>query len=314
MPGRLAPTADHTRTALRHRCVIATREGLHLLGDRGTSLLAGRAVTSVHAVGDQLWALVDGREVRRVAAPHGGDGELVATLPDDATGTCLVVHAGTAWVGGEGAALWRVDGDRPVRVTSFDGAPTSAEWHTPWGGPPAIFSMASSGDDLYVGVHVGGVIRTSDGGRSWSATIDLHDDVHEVVADASGTLWAATGVRGLARSDDRGASWSYLTDGLHAHYLLTVAATSDAVVVGASSGHAARDGALYRFDGDRFVRCGTGLPERLGGPVGPRQLAASGDDVVVALPGGHVLASADGGRNWTPAASGLGHVTEVALL
>ena len=62
-------------------------------------------------------------------------------------------------------------------------APTRAEWHTPWGGPPSVFSMASLGDDLFVSVHVGGILRSSDGGQSWEATIDLHEDVHQVVAD-----------------------------------------------------------------------------------------------------------------------------------
>ena len=48
--------------------------------------------------------------------------------------------------------------------------------------------MASHGDDLYVSVHVGGVLHSADDdGRTWRATIDLHDDVHQVVVDDAGT-------------------------------------------------------------------------------------------------------------------------------
>ena len=43
-----------------------------------------------------------------------------------------------------------------------------------------------------------------------------------------------------------------------------MAATADGVVVGVSSGHAGRDGAVYRFDGTAFTRS-EGLPERMNG-------------------------------------------------
>jgi hypothetical protein len=171
--------------------------------------------------------------------------------------------------------------------------------------------MGSDGTDLYVSVHVGGILRSADGG-SWVPTIDLHDDVHQVAVDAAGTVWAATGRRGLAESNDRGATWRYHADGLHARYLLAVAALIDGVLVAASSGHAARDGALYRFDGARFVRC-HGLPYDLNGAVGPRQLAAAGKDAVVALPNGDVYISHDGGHEWTRQVTSLRGISEVTL-
>ena len=99
-------------------------------------------------------------------------------------------------------------------------------------------------------------------GTSWTPTIDLHDDVHQVAVGPDGTVWAATGMRGLAESNDRGATWRYHTRGLHATYLLAVAVVNDAVLVGASSGHAGRDGAVYRFDGSGFARA-SGLPDQL---------------------------------------------------
>jgi len=119
----------------------------------------------------------------------------------------------------------------------------------------------------------------------------------------------------LARwpSRDRGATWRYHAAGLHAHYLLAVAPVDGGALVAASSGHAARDGALYRFDGDRFHRC-HGLPDDLGGAIGPRQISAVGDHAVVALPNGSVYASHDGGHEWTCLAAGLARISDVALV
>ena len=287
--------------------VIATSDGVHVSnGEDGAVLLAGEAVTAIDGAGDELWVLAGGRHVYRVAA---GTAERVAGLEGDARGTCLGVHTGTVWVGGDRARLWRLVGSRLKEVTAFGEAPTNDEWHTPWGGPPDVFSMASCGDDLYVSVHVGGIIRTGDG-EGWKPTIDLHDDVHQVAVGPDGTVWAATGRRGLAESRDRGSTWRYHRDGLHATYLLAVAASADCVLVGASSGHAGRDGAVYRFDGQRFSR-GAGLPDDFAGAVGPRQLAAVGDQAAVALPSGDVYTSDDGGGEWARAATGVSGISEI---
>lgn len=300
-------TATQTEAVIR-RTVVATGRGLRVPGsDR--YVLEGSRITALHAEGPELWALVDGTELHRI---RGGEAELVATVPAGGSGTCLGGHGGTVWVGGDEARLWRLDGEL-VEVESFRTAPTHDEWHTPWGGPPAIFSMASHAGDLYVSVHVGGILRTSDGGATWEPTIDLHDDVHQVVAGPDGRLLAATGRKALAVSDDRGASWRYPSSGLP-RYALAVAPVEGGALVAVSSGHAARDGALYRFDGAGFERCSTGLPAELDGAIGPRRLAGDGDAAVAVLPGGDVYVSDDAGRTWSLAESGLSGVSEVVLV
>jgi hypothetical protein len=296
------------KSAPSHRPVIGTGRGLRLLGAGEADPLDGAPITAVHPAGAELWLLVDGRDLHRVV---GETAELVARLGAGATGTCVGSHAGTVWVGGDNAGLWRLTGNRLVEETSFQEAPSRTQWHTPWGGPPAVFSMASDGAHLYVNVHVGGILRSVDG-TSWVPTIDLHDDVHQVTIGNDGRVWAATGRRGLAESSDRGATWRYHSHGLHAHYLLAVAAVTDGVLVGASSGHSARDGAVYRFGRDGFVRC-RGLPDDLDGAVGPRHLAADGDHAVVAVPNGDVYASDDGGYGWTRLATGFFAVSEVTV-
>jgi hypothetical protein len=287
--------------------LIATAHGVRLPDGGSLESLADASITSIHADGDDLWLLVARRDLHRI---NRGGSELVARL-DDAVGTVVGTHRGTVWVGGHRALLWRLDGGTLVEVTSFREAPTHDEWHTPWGGPPDVFSIASDGTNLYVSVHVGGILRTTDG-TDWTPTIDLHDDVHQVAIGDDGTVWAATGMRGLAESRDQGATWRYHTTGLHATYALAVAAVPHGALVAVSSGHAAKDGGVYRFDGRRINRC-EDLPADLGGAVGPRQVAASGDQAVIALPNGQVYVSDDGGREWARLAAGVRSVTEVTF-
>ncbi|CAN5574460.1 hypothetical protein BH24ACT5_BH24ACT5_10130 [soil metagenome] len=289
------------------RVAVATISGIHLPATADV-VLPEASVDAIVADGPTLWALTDRRELHRIDR-HGT--ELVAVV-DDGSATCLGIHDGAIWAGGDDARLWRLHDGRLLPATSFGDAPTRGEWHTPWGGPPAVFSIASGGGVLYVSVHVGGVLRSDDAGKSWVSTIDLHCDVHQVAAGPDGRVWAATGTSGLAESRERGATWQFHTDGLHATYLLAVAVTTDAVLVSSASGHSGRDGALYRFDGDHFARCRDGLPDKLGGAVGPRQLVAVGDDVAVALPGGHIHTSADGGRTWVRLAD-CPTVTDIAV-
>lgn len=296
-----------TRTQTQHP-VIATANGVRRLDGARLDALPDASITSLHADGDDVWALVARRDVYRL---EGGAGQLVASL-DQPVGGVIGTHRGEVWVGGSRARVWRLDGGSLTEVTSFQDAPTHDEWHTPWGGPPDVFSFASDGTHLYVSVHVGGILRTTDG-THWTPTIDLHDDVHQVAVADDGTVWAATGMRGLAESRDHGATWRYHTRGLHATYALGVAALPHGALVAVSSGHGANDGAVYRFDGDHIGDSG-GLPADLRGAVGPRQLATAGERAVVALPNGDVYVSEDGGGAWARAASDVGSVSEVTFL
>ena len=116
---------------------------------------------------------------------------------------------------------------------------------------------AWSTDGAYVNVHVGGIIRAADEG--WTATIDLYTDVHQVAVDG-GTVFAALGDGGLATSDDGGNTWSIHTGGLHATYARGVAVLGDHVLLSASNGPFATEGAVYRRErnGEHFERLGGG--------------------------------------------------------
>jgi hypothetical protein len=287
-------TTSTERSTTEAALVVATADGLRA-PDRAEPLLPGPRIGSIAVDGDTIWVLTDSDELYRVRPT--GDPDRVAVL-DDGSATCVHVHQGTVFVGGDDAGLWRLHDGALEPVESFQHAPTRADWSTPWGGPPSVLSMASHGDDLYVGVHVGGIIRSADGGATWTDTIDLHVDVHEVTVNPDdGVVWAATGEHALAASPDRGASWGFHTEGLHATYSLALAITSAGVLAGASSGHAARDGAIYLFDGARYTRV-EGLPDSLSGAVGPRQIVGSGNHAALIAPGGTVYVSDDGGQHW----------------
>ena len=288
--------------------VIATASGVRRLDGGMLDASPETSITSIHAGDDAVWVLVARRDLYRL---DDGTSQLIARL-DEPAGGVIGTHRGDVWVGGSDARVWRLDGGALTEVTSFQAAPTHDEWHTPWGGPPDVFSFASDGTHLYVSVHVGGILRTTDG-MHWTPTIDLHGDVHEVAVAEDGTVWAATGMSGLAESRDHGATWRYHTRGLHATYALAVAPLPDGALVAVSSGHAAEDGGVYRFDGERNIRC-EGLPSDLRGAVGPRRIATAGDRAVVALPDGDVYISEDAAVTWNRAAEGIGAVAQLAFV
>ncbi len=338
---------------MSHNVVVGTRSGLYEVGG-GVTALDG--LTVAHVVGG--WAVADGRLWRRtggawspVAAPGGGASGGGAAGGGAAGGgvaggewapTCVAPAGDGALVGGDGAHLWDVDGSgAPRRDEPFESAPTRAEWHTPWGGPPAVRSIAVASDGTrYVNVHVGGILRSRGAGASagaggaggsggaggasagpggsgaWEPTIDLHTDVHQVVTVGDGVVLAALGAGGLGVSRDRGASWQIRDAGLHARYCRAVAVAGDTVLLSASTGPGGRRSAVYRapLDGDgAFERCVDGLPEWFDDNVDTHCLAADGDVAVVGTASGEVYRSDDAGRRWTQVASGLPAIRCVAL-
>jgi hypothetical protein len=287
--------------------VLGTSDGIRTIGADRPELLLGADVTALAPGTNCVWALVD-RELVRVA----GDVRHIAAAPAH---RALCVHAtgDVVWVGTAEAHLLRCDGDALVPVESFDTAPRRTEWHTPWGGPPDTRSMAGTRDELLVNVHVGGILRSNDGGVTWSATLDLRDDVHQVALGADGTVWAATGAAALAESRDGGDTWTHHSDGLHGTYLRAVAPTDDGALVTASSGPHASDGAAYRFDGEHFHPCDSGMPARFAGNLDTYRLAAAGATAALAGLDGRLYLSEDGGRTWIDVAGNLPEVRAVVI-
>ncbi len=279
--------------------LVGTAEGVFTLDAQ--PVIGGPHINHLARRDSVVW-MIDGEgEVYR-------DGAVVASGPPGVTLNCIQPYHGTAWVGGSEARLYEIEGEALVEDEFFAAAPGRASWHTPWGGPPDVRSMAVDVDGtLYVNVHVGGILRYDDTGLA--ATVDIDSDVHQVVAhpDREGVVLAASAI-GLGQSGD-GHDFEFRTEGLEDTYCRAVAVAGNAVMVSASKGPRGGGAALYRaaLDGGGFTRCRTGLPESFQGNLDTHCLLAAGG-VWYAANKGTVWVSDDGDR-WTTAATGLPRIT-----
>ena len=280
---------------------VATAEGLFFPGSDRSPELKGNDVRALARVGDVWWALLEGDTLARRGE---GDWESIADA-STARLNCVLPSDGKILVGASEARLMRFDGGL-LEVDGFAAAPGRDEWFTPWGGPPDVRSLARDAHGVFVNVHVGGVLRSDDDGATWTPTIDIRTDVHQVYADDEVVL-AAAGV-GLAVSRDRGSSWDFDKANLHATYARAVVRSGDHILMSVSMGPRGGRAALYRRALDEsgsFAKCGTGLPEWFEGNIDTGWLAASGESAAFASEDGDVYASEDSGASWEQIASGL---------
>ena len=186
------------------RAFAATEAGLYASRDRGDSW------TCVGLADRQVW------QVR-----SAGDGQLyAATQP-----------AGL-FRSSDGGASW-------VEITSFAAAPEATDWCVPLDPPlpGRARALVIDRDDprrLWVGVEVGGVMSTTDGGETWKLVMPGDNpDLHMMWAHPAEprTLFASTGYgrfdgiaemvepnAGVFRSDDYGQTWSYVWRGITPRY------------------------------------------------------------------------------------------------
>jgi hypothetical protein len=248
----------------------------------------------------------------RVLWYSGGQWTDLASGPDL---LCAVDAPGGLLIGTEGAHLVRVGIDGLKRVQGFEATPGRDEWYTPWGGLPETRSLTCTDDNvLLASVHVGGIPRSDDGGRTWKPTIDIKTDVHQVRAMAGRPdVVLATSAVGCCRSDDGGATWRVMAEGLHATYCRAVAVAGDALLVSASEGPRGRQSALYRRGLDA-----TGPFERvtdwIDGNIDTYALDGLGDQVVFGTRAGVVWQSMDAGTTWEILRDDLAPITSISLV
>jgi hypothetical protein len=107
------------------------------------------------------------------------------------------------------------------RMESFEELDCRGAWHTPWGGPPALRSLARTGDGwVYADIHVGSIMRSPDGGTTWEpVTPQLHEDVHQVsTCPADDERVYAQTADAFWLSEDRGGSWAHRSADLGERY------------------------------------------------------------------------------------------------
>jgi len=267
-------------------------------------------------------AIVGGRSLRRRAAD--GLWRTIATAESECS--CCVAIGDAIYVGTDDAQVLRIGPSGiPERLAGFDGVADRHKWYAGTAivdgllvGPPlGIRSIAATcnGAVLLANVHVGGIPRSADHGASWSPTIEIDADVHEVRAHPSRPdLVVAAAAVGLCVSQDAGASWTVEQEGLHASHCSAVAFAGDDILVSASEDPFAARGAIYRrpIDGSGPLRpVGGGLPRWIEGRADTGCIAARSSTVAAVDGAGHLYISHDVGRTWScgrdriPAASGL---------
>jgi hypothetical protein len=292
---------------------VATRAGVHVVrGGDVTVELPERSVSFLATSGDELRAIVDGSEIWGRAK----DGVWTHVATVDGLRANAIAFTDRWLVGTSEAHLLELIDRRPERIASFDAVDGRDDWYTPWGGPPDTRSFSAWDEHVFVNVHVGGIAHTIDGGATWTPTIDIDADVHQVTTTERLVLAACAG--GLAVSRDRGDTWSERTDGLEHVYSRAVTVIGDTVLVSASRGPRGGEAAVYRgaLAGGAFERCRTGLPRWFDDKVDSHCLDAPPDGPLVAFgtSDGDVYASGDAGASWERMATGLPAVQRVLVL
>ncbi|MDQ4045612.1 MAG: hypothetical protein M3173_09230, partial [Chloroflexota bacterium] len=237
-------------------------------------------------------------------------------------------HAGSAiYAGTEPANLYRseYDGVTWTHFAELPKLPSSRTWsfpprpwthHTRW-----ITPHPEDPNLIFVAVELGGVMRSTDGGKTWEdRKPGSQFDCHSLAVPAAATdrLYEAAG-GGVAVSLDRGATWQPADEGMDRHYAWSVAvdpADPDCWYISSSTGaHSAHNeqgdsqAILWRKLGDApWKPLGSPAGERPDAPLHypnremPYALATLPgwhDGLIVGLRNGTVLLSDDRGETFS---------------
>ncbi|NJP08818.1 MAG: hypothetical protein HC866_04490 [Leptolyngbyaceae cyanobacterium RU_5_1] len=305
---QLTAQVEHTLADVNSPLIIAgTSNGLVFLNSERHVELEGYSITALASRSDGLWAIADYNSVWH--RNSNSKWHRVA-LVNDLQLNCLLPIKDAVLVGTSGACLIHITDGNMHRMNCFESVEGREEWYTPWGGPPDVRSLAmGQSGELYVNVHVGGILRSNDQGQSWQPTIDVDADVHEVqtVPDYPGLVLAAT-AQGLATSQDSGNSWSFDRTNLHAPYSRAVAVCKDTILMTTSTGPRTNKAAIYRRSLNQpgtFEKCEQGLPDWFLDNIDTGTLATSENFVAFGTSEGQIFRSNDAGLTWQQIAAGL---------
>jgi hypothetical protein len=296
-----------------------------ITGDERTQEIANQPVRGLSPDGrGGALAIVGGHSLCR----RGSRDEWATIATSEFELSCCMAVGDTIYVGTDDAHMLRLSPGRSVLdpIDAFDNVEGRDAWYAGSAiingervGPPlGIRSVAASsnGSVLFANVHVGGIPRSMDGGRTWQPTIDINADVHEVRAHpVNPDIVAAAAAVGLCISRDAGATWVIEREGLHAPHCSAVAFSGDDIIISASTDPFAAEGAIYRrplnTSGALAAVKGGGMPTWTEGRADTGCIAARGSSIVVADGAGNLYVSDDFGRTWSwggaklPTPSGL---------
>jgi photosystem II stability/assembly factor-like uncharacterized protein len=278
---------------------------------------------------DTVYAGLRERGVQRTR--DGGRSWTDCGLPEPGVFSLAVSAAdGAVYAGTEPSRLFRSD-DRgeswreseallelPSRPTwSFPPRPWTS--HVRW-----IAPSPHDGDLLLVGIELGGLMRSTDGGATWEDhRPGAQRDVHSLAwhPRASDRAYEAGG-GGAAFSEDSGETWQPADAGRDRHYTWSVAVDPDDPelwYVSASTGPFAAHGRgdpqarLYRRTaGEQWRELAGGLPEPL--QAMPYALVAADGRLFAGLADGQIWESRHRGDSWRAVKTEGGSITRLHAL
>lgn len=269
-------------------------------------------------------AIVGGHSLRR----RSPDGEWATVATSASVLSCCMAVGEAICAGTDDARILRLShaGGLLDAVDGFDSVAGRDTWFAGSAivngqrlGPPlGIRSVAANanGTVLFANVHVGGIPRSIDGGRTWEPTIDINSDVHEVRAhETNPDLVVAASAVGLCLSRDAGATWTLERDGLHAPHCSAVAFSGDDILISASIDPFASPGKIYRRPiqpQGKIVAVEGGLPAWTNGKVDTGCIATRGPTIVMVDMAGNLYLSHEFGLSW--AQSGIRLPTPSSVL
>jgi hypothetical protein len=299
--------------------LVATDSGCRVFCHAGEPALEleGRSIGPLAAeAGGSCVAVVDQREIWRRS--RGRNWSKLATA-DIALQSILSAGDHIFCGGMEEATVLRVTkAGEMERLKGFDDVPGRSEWFA--GGPPlGVRSLAATleGKALLAAVHVGGMPRSEDGGKTWAPTIPVLFDVHEVRAHPSlpNFVAAATTV-GLCVSRDGGKRWDVIAKGLEITNSFAVAVLESEVLFSIQDGPFAKKSEIWRWPiaGGELQPVRNGLPEWLDGKVDTAQMSFGEGRTALCDGGGNLWLSDGQSSGWKRIADGLGYAWGVAIV
>ena len=276
--------------------------------------------------GQGLYQSDDAGATWRASGAGGADNDGIAA---DAQLTAVAVSRsersgdqGILYAGTEPTALYRAHGGASWRacpgLRALPSAPTWSFPPRPWTSHVrAIAPDPTNGGRLYVAIEAGALVRSRDGGQSWTDRVEGGPfDSHTLATpiQTPGRIYSAAGDgfshpgMGFATSDDAGQTWTRPGDGLGYHYLWGLAvnpADPDDLLVSCAPGPreahqpAAAESAIYRRQGaGPWRRCVDGLPPSQGMLASSLAACDSEPGVFYAANNTGVYRSPDSGASW----------------